>query len=341
MIDAIACESHFLDHLAPVWLALPPEVRGRFIVDAKLLDRAAMRGIEAEPLDADLIRRTPQKPPRFDGTPALVASIGDTKVGRRLGYGPFVRLEHGAGQGYIGERSGSYAGGPGNSDAALILVPNTYSADLWRNAYPGARVEIVGSPRLDGLPARDASGTPPVLALAFHWPGQGYAGTAFGDFRNVLPALADRYTVIGHQHPNWLGRKYPGPPSRYYAQLGIEYVPEFEDICRRADLYIADNTSTSFEFAATGRPVLLLNARWWSRKFGHGGRFWDWAHVGANVDRPEDLMSGVERALIDGPNEQTDRADALSLVYGVRSGGATLAADAIVDWLGSRQEVAA
>lgn len=332
-IDAIACERQFLDHAAPVWLVLPESVRGTFHVAEGLQERARGLGIEPTVIDATALRRTPQQPARDHGRLCLVASIGDTKIGRRLGYGPFVRLEHGAGQGYRDDRSGSYAGSRGNEDAALVLVPNEYAATLWRRTYPGARVEVVGSPVLDRLPRREP-GSGPVIAMSWHWPGPGYAGTAWGEYRGVLPDLMARYQVIGHQHPNWLQRSFAGPPSAWYAKLGIPFVEEFDDVCRQADVYVADNTSTLWEFASTGRPVVVVNSRAWSRQVQHGLRFWDAANVGVNVDKPADLVAAVERALEDPPEVQAAREAALDIVYAYRSGAAQRAAAAISAWLG-------
>ncbi len=349
-MDAIACESHFLDHLAPIWLSLPD--RGRFLVDAPLIERAGAKGIDAEVIDAQAIREAfRQQPPRFDGPPALVASIGDVKVARRLGYGPFVFLEHGAGQWYGGKPSdrnhASYSGGADHDDVGLFLVPNVTVAQRWSASYPKARVEIVGCPKIDSLPRK--IGGPPVVALSFHWPapaliGWGLAGTAWPEYRDILPRLAERFTVIGHQHPNWLQRGYGKPPSQTYERLGIPFVPDFEDVCRQADLYVCDNSSTIWEFAATGRPVVLLNSTGWVKsrdRVRYGLRFWDAADVGLQVDRPDDLLSVVERALADPSEIQLAREAAVNRVYGLRTNGAATAATAITDWLASREEAAA
>lgn len=338
-IDAISLESQFLDHLAPVWAALPHSARGRFLVSPDLVERARAKGIDAvaqpRPEHAVLF-----PPPRHDGPPMLVASYGDIKEARRLGYGPFAFMEHGAGQTY-GNPNGSYAGGPDRDDNELILVPSETCAAVWRAAYPGARVEVVGCPKLDSLPQREGGG-PPVVALSFHWPAplsiSGYAGTALGDYLPVLPDIAHRFHTIGHAHPKG---DWPARMQRQYARAGIPYVADFEDVCRQADVYVCDNSSTIFEFAATGRPVVLLNARNWHRKGSVGLRFWDAAHVGINVDRPADLIAAIEEALEDAPARQTAREDALGLVYGVRSGGAQLAAAAVLSWLAGKERVAA
>lgn len=341
MIDAIALESQFLDHVSPVWLALPEAVRGRFLVHPQLMDRARREGIDAVAQDPPAY--VPAYPnPRFDGPPCLVASYGDIKQARRLGYGPFVFMEHGAGQSY-GEGmngSGSYAGGPDRADNELILVPSETCAEIWRKAYPAAQVTVVGCPKLDTLPAREPG--PLTICTSFHWPAplsvSGYAGTALGDYLPVLPELAKRFTVIGHCHPKG---DWPQRMARQYSRAGIPFVAEFEDVCRQADVYVADNTSTIWEFASTGRPVVLLNARQWHRKGSIGLRFWDAAHVGVNVFRPEDLIPAIEEAVADSPERQAAREDALGLVYGVRRGGAEVAAAAIVGWLAARQERAA
>jgi UDP-N-acetylglucosamine:LPS N-acetylglucosamine transferase len=182
------------------------------------------------------------------------------------------------------------------------------------------------------------------VAVSFHWPAplsiSGYAGTALGDFLPALPLLTRRFDVIGHAHPNWQ-RRGDGAAAKL-AKADIPFVRDFDDVCRQADVYVCDNSSTIYEFAATGRPVVVLNARQWSRKGPQLGlRFWAASHVGINVDRHEDLVPAVTRALEYRAEDIAAREDALEMVYTYRYGAAERAAAAIVDWLGSRQEVAA
>jgi CDP-glycerol glycerophosphotransferase (TagB/SpsB family) len=129
--------------------------------------------------------------------------------------------------------------------------------------------------------------------------------------------------------------------KRTYARAGIPFVADFEDVCRVADVYVCDNSSTLFEFAATGRPVVVMNARQWSRKLSHGLRFWEASHVGINVDRSIDLIPAIHEAVADAPERQKDREDALQIVYGLRTNGAAAAATAILDWLAGQQSIAA
>lgn len=339
-LDALAFETHFLDHIAPVWTALPAELRGALMVAPELEDRADALGLVADVLDPGPIRATSRypRPDPGPGPMALVASYGDIKVGRRLGYRRFVFLEHGAGQSYGGDRRnrrhGSYAGGEDREDVPVFLVPNDHSAGRWSAAYPEATVEVVGSPRLDDLPrkARDAE---PVVAISFHWDCSLCPETrsAFGHFGAALPELARRFRMIGHAHPraaDWLAKRY--------RRAGIEFVPSFEEVCRRADVYACDNSSTLFEFAATGRPVVTMNAPGYRRNVSHGLRFWEAATVGVVVDEPASLGDAIAQALEERPEDVEAREAALRIVYPVRTGGAARAAGAIERWMANDGE---
>ena len=339
-IDLLAYESHFLSHLAPLWQALPASVRGRALVDPDLLHHARALGVNA--VAAAAPRPKPYYPaPVFDGELALVASYGDIKKGRRMGYGPFVFLEHGIGQSYAGDRTsvnhGSYSGGDDRDDVGLFLVPGENPAGRWRTRYPKADVAVVGSPRLDSLPRKSDGGESPVVAVSFHFPCSVVPETrpTDGHFWPGVKALAERYKVIGHAHPRYYGM------DRQYRREGIEFVADFADVCRRADVYVCDNSSTIYEFASTGRPVVVLNGPGYRKHIDHGLRFWEAANVGVNVDSPRDLVAAVDEALADPPARKRAREKALGLVYAHRTGAAQRAADAVSAWVGSRQAVAA
>jgi hypothetical protein len=336
-MDALAFEPQFLDHVAPVWRALGQP--GQLRVDTSLVARADRLGLSASPVDAGALRRLspPPSAQAGDGPIAFAVSIGDIKVGRRLGYRRFVFMEHGAGQAYVGDQHGrghpSYAGGGDRQDVELFLVPNEYSAVLWREAYPDAAVAVVGCPKLDELPAREPG--PETIAVSFHWPGfvAPEGDTALGTYAMSLKALARRFTVIGHAHPKG---DWPERMERIYRRAGIEFVRDFDEVCRRADVYVCDNSSTIFEFAATGRPVVVLNAPHYRRNVHHGLRFWEAADVGVQVDRAEELEAAIVTALADPPERQAAREAALGIVYAHRHGGADRAARAIEEHLRCR-----
>ena len=314
-IDVYAGEEHFADHLLPVYQAL--DNPGDFIIEPTVTDNGGNRWNGTF---------YPEDPSR----PVLVASFGDQKRMRKAGRTRIARIEHGAGQSY-GTGHGSYAGGRDCGDVSLFLMPNEYSARLWREAYPDARVEIVGCPKLDTLPRKDPS-EPLTVAISFHWDCHLLPETvsAFGHFRSVLPKLRDSVNLIGHGHP----RGWVGPPSleKRYRRDDITAERSFDEVCRKADLYITDNSSSLYEFAATGRPVVVLNAPSYRRDFHPGLRFWDAANVGVQVDRPQNLLDAVSLALQDGPQQRVAREDALGMVYAYRSGAAQRAARVLEDW---------
>lgn len=258
-----------------------------------------------------------------DDDVVLVAGHGDLVDAARRGGRRIVLAQHGAGQSYS-SRHPHYPGGAGNDAASLFLAPNDHSADRWRQAYPGTPVAVVGSPILDTLPAR-VPGPGPVVAFAFHWDLHLVPETlsALPWYLDELPAVAASFSTIGTGHP----RRHD--LEHVYRRAGIEYVPDFAEVCRRADVLVFDNTSAGFEFASTGRPVVVLDAPWYRPDARHGLRFYDAAHVGQRVGSPSDLLPAIGRALERRPGDEDAREDALSMVYAYRSGAARRAADAI------------
>jgi len=333
-IDAIASQSHFVDHMLPVWLALPDELRGTFYLSIDGRD--------------DVPNASRARPPS-GSVPTLVASSGDLHTSARKLGRPSAIMEHGCGQsfGAIGDEStnarrsrthSSYAGGM-NRPAGLFLHPGPHPAARDRATYPAARVEIVGCAKLDSLPRKPERSADPVVAVAFHWPAPICPETkpAATDFKAGLRDLVKRYRVIGHGHPRFLLNPYRqgqlGALARWYEAMGIEVEPSFEGVCRRADVYLNDCSSTLFEFASTGRPVVVLNSPQYRRNVSHGLRFWEAATVGVQVTPRDCLADAVARALADPPEQQEAREAALDLVYAYRSGGGERAAAALVDWV--------
>jgi hypothetical protein len=314
VIDALASAPHYVDHVSAVFGALDESVRGDLLTPKP--DRGRLRAY------------APNDPTR----PVLVASFGDLKRAVRLGRTRIAMMEHGSGQSYGGRRPGdhgSYAGGRGRGPSSLFLHPGDHPAERDRRAYPRTRVEVVGSPFLDTLPQR--VGEPGrVVAFSFHFNGA-VAPETKNAWAWAWPSIAALrgYERLGHAHP----RLYPTVAARYQAS-GIEPVADFHDVCRRADVYVCDNSSTLFAFAATGRPVVVLNPPWYDRRVDHGLRFWDAASVGVQCDHPERLGECIDEALRDAPARQRDREAALDLVYAFRSGAAKRAASVLEDWHG-------
>lgn len=325
-VDFYASERHLFDHLLPIWQALPDGARHKFLAGAGIAGYARTRGV-----DVDIAQ-----PGSDRARLVVVASYGDEQ---RSGRDRVVLLEHGAGQDYriagtLGHRA-EHAGGPGRERVRLFLCPNQLVADRNRAVYPAADVAVVGCPKLDPWhllpPTRwtPESGRPPVVAISFHWPCTVVpeCGNAWDHYRPALHRLARAFPgALGHAHPRFFPTAAP-----IFERAGLEPVADFADVLDRADVYACDNSSTIFEFASTGRPVVVLNAPWYRRDVNHGLRFWDAADVGINVDEPGDLLDAVAAALADPPDVAARRHLRVGSVYAHRDGSAARrAAEAIM-----------
>jgi hypothetical protein len=320
VIDFLAKETHFVDHLAPVWFAMEGSRGTFFCLGNETYDHAVSLGIEAT------------KGITVGGQ-TVVASIGDLKSARAVERRVAI-MEHGCGLSYGGDRTAglnnSYAGGIGRL-AEVFLHPGEHPAARDRARYPEARVEVVGSPRLDSLPHRDHERWPsekPVIAVSFHWDCiiAPETRSAFIPFRPYIQSLTKDFTVLGHGHPRIFDRLAP-----WYKRYGIEPVRDFLDVCRRADVYAVDNSSTLYEFASTGRPVVVLNSPAYRKDVNHGLRFWEAATVGPQVDDPRKFLDAAREALAQGASDPLREA-ALSKVYAYRSGAAKRAAEVLATW---------
>jgi hypothetical protein len=297
VIDLIATQSQYRAHLDPLWAALPE--RGEVVARAR--DRTS--------------------------TAALVAGFQDMVRARRWGYSHIAYLEHGIGQSY-GNGHPAYPGGREREAVGLFLSPNETAAAADRAAYPRARVAVIGAPRLDTLPRRVPDGLT-TIAVSFHWSGGAVPElrSALDHYRSALYGLGLRWHVIGHSHPRV-------DLSELYRSLGWEYVRDFDEVCRRADVYVCDNSSTLYEFASTGRPVVVLNAPWFRRDVSLGLRFWEAAGVGVTVDEPRYLEPCIFGALADPLGVfAASREAALAIAYGLRTNAAAAGATAVLDWL--------
>lgn len=300
----MASAEHYRAHLLPIYEALPPEQRG-----------AVLRSVP-------LRRRGPQP----ERNAVLVGSWTDLRAVGEAGYERIVYAEHGIGQTYQTGHP-AYPGGRHRDRVGLFLSPNATAARYDAEAYPAATVRVVGDPALDALPRGPGAGP---IAVSFHWDCM-VAPETRSTFRYWITAvrdLAQEQDVIGHGHPRAIN-----PLKGMYRAAGVRWVENWHAVCEQAALYICDNSSTLYEFAATGRPVVVLNGPNYRRGFRPGLRFWDAANVGFQVDRPVALAETVLRAVEDPPDVRQRREAAVDIAYGYRSGAAQRAADTIMEWL--------
>jgi hypothetical protein len=97
--------------------------------------------------------------------------------------------------------------------------------------------------------------------------------------------------------------------------LGMEITNDFEEVMRRADVYLNDCSSTLYEFLVTGKPVIILNAPWFYPKTQWGLRFWDYADVGQQVEIDVDLIPAINDALANPDRYRPFRSRAVSDLF--------------------------
>ncbi len=308
-MDALASTHWYLDHMAPIIRAM-----GRDFSTLYVSSEGAQRRAEALGLDYEVWAGQP-------GGLTLCASYGDLKAlyaaGRRT-----ILTEHGAGQTYISDHP-SYAGGnaPARDACELFLVPGPTPAAKLRAAHPRVPVVEIGCPKLDEpiLRPRRTPSNPPTVVVSCHWDCQVLPETrsAWREFANAIQRMSryPRVRVVGHGHPQAM--KWLRP---WYRRLGIPVVDDFDEVLQIADCYVVDNSSTLFEAAACSIPVVVLNSRHYRRNVNHGLRFWEAATIGPQVDRPDQLLPAVMRALELRPADVAERERCIGLAYTHRDG---------------------
>src|SRR4051812_21841198 len=123
IVDIVASEPHYLDHLLPIWEALPAENRGSLYVQ--------------ETGHAVDVQESGQP-----GNVVVVSSYTDMLRVRGQGR-PIVYTEHGIGISY--PRGGdSYAGGRHRQDVKLFLCPNDEVRRLNQQMHPEIPAVVVG-----------------------------------------------------------------------------------------------------------------------------------------------------------------------------------------------------
>jgi hypothetical protein len=302
-VDFLAGERHFVDHLLPVYHALPAEARGEFIVGSVPVNRDRL---------------------------TVVCAYGDYKKTE----GPVVYMEHGVGFSF-GNGHTSYAGSPHRERVVLFLEVNGQTHALNTATFPNVKSVLVGSPKLDAWLARGPKPIEgrPSVAFSFHWDCRVVPETrsAFPVYKDELSKLLRfpgklQWDALGHGHP----RLWPSI-ERYWRQLHVPRVKEFNDVITLADVYVADATSTLYEFAALDRPVVVLNAPFYRKNVNHGLRFWD--HIpGIQVNHPADLHDAI-RDCIRVDSFAGQRRKAVSHAYAHLGDSADRAAKAILEIL--------
>lgn len=319
MIDYLATLPHYAEHLAPI--------------------RAETGG---DTFDGDTSRLAD------NGEPVVIAGWHDLTVvpaSRRV-----ALVDHGAGQTYIGQDHGAYAGGKDRERIGLYLTPSERVSRLNRDRYPDARVETVGAPRLDRWYGVERPANPvPVVAFVWHWSPNGVPEqrSAWRFYREVIGRLVSRRSdlrFVGHGHP-----RSRDTLDEWYGEIGVETVGSLDAVLAVADLVVFDNTSAGYEAAAVGIPVLALDSPEYRPEVDHGLRFWDLVpglRLMARMDgRPNDgivharwgpdaIGDAIDEAIDDRPELAERRRETLGEVYWRLDGhAAARSAEILADWV--------
>lgn len=289
--------------MRPIWEALPGAAKGVWLTDFE-----------------------PGILTRLEG-PVLVASVGDARKAKLCGR-EVIYMEHGCGISYHGDdhaaQASSYAGGPGKEHAVLILTPGPYATAKQREAYPDIPVREIGCPKLDSYLFLDHNdhNDHKTVAVSFHWDCNvcPETRTAFYEYQSAVRRLKPEINakILMHAHP-----RFQHVVSEFASEISLQFVSDFACVLERADLYVCDNSSTIYEFAAIDKPVVLLNASHYRRDIEHGLRFWEQTEVGVNCNTPEDLTASIEEALEDEEQRKRRRRKAVEAVYSHLDGRST------------------
>lgn len=334
-IDFIAERIHFFDHAYPIWRKLPAENRGTFYIPGDLLELLwKERGFEGIrlPMNGQYMNLP------SNGNAVLCASYGSLRMvcemERTFRHFPprkKILMEHGVGFSFSNTNP-SYAGGTGErKNVDLFLAPNHYVEQKNLETYKTIPNVIIGCPKMDKWKDfQFEKHDEPVIAISFHWDAQVSPETtsAWLFFKDALPKIAKRWKVIGHAHPRWAALL-----EAEYRKMGIEFVKDFDEVLRRADVYVNDSSSTLYEFAATDRPVVVLDSPKYRRGVNHGLRFWEHADVGVRIRDRDLLEQAIEEALHDSPAQKEKRLKAKEEVFPVWGNSSELAVKEILDFL--------
>lgn len=321
-VDFLANRMNYVDHLLPIYNAMPEENRGYFVVEEEggrdLLSYCISRGVR--PVGCGQYRLRRRNVPGYLVVGGLVNVVTWPK--KRL-----VLINHGCG-GSWNVNHQSYAGGVAEREKfTLILEPGDIPAERDKRSCPRVKVAVVGCPKMDRwYPVqRKERSSPPVVAVGFHQDTKvcPESRTALPHYMSAFPRLAEwqrsgEVKVIGTGHPEYWKVLLP-----IWKRYGFEPVLDFDEVMERADVYVRDQYSTIYEFASLDRPVVLLNAPWYRRDVEHGMRFWELSNVGINVNEPEELIPAVRLALTDPPEVQRARHGAVGKVYRYMDGRST------------------
>ena len=313
-LDFYASEVHYFDHIIPIWNMLDDKYKGVFNVSLDVFEKRKLKHSEFK-LDKPTDNIT------------LVASYKDYCETK----GKVILIEHGIGHNY-GNQHSSYVGGRHKERVVLFLNQHALSQNTNLLAYPYVANEIIGTPKTDTIHTVDFNyfADKPIVCISFHWDCFVCNNTrsAYYYYKDILSELSQskEFTLIAHGHPrqNWTELEL----------LGIKFYSDLNDILPIADVYVNDNSSSMYEFALTGKPVIVLNCPLYDRNRDTGIRFWRYI-IGKQVDSPNELKATI-LSVLKHDNWIAKRKEILSTLYPYRYKSTQRAVNVIQEFLDER-----
>ena len=336
LIGCLATEGYYVDHMASIWLALPKNRRGPFLVSQKAKPTAVARGI---PFNAIKVfrhignkRATAHEVKKVMGrhpseVALLTASWGNWRIVDKIsGIAGNPYIPHGQGGPGPAASNGNWTSVAERLD--LMLVPSRYGA----TELDGVNTVIInGQPKLDRwFGFKPPHSEVPIVAISFRWRDTHSAVDHYTPWLAGVKRQADASGVhlLGHGHPLKFDTKF----KQLWADHGIESTPSFEEVLKRAHVYAADCSSSSFEFVGLDRPVVFLSSpHYESMHF--APRFTLGPKAGIINEHPQHLIADVLRAYLDPPVLARMRRDVAAIMFEDFKGEASLnAANALLDF---------
>jgi hypothetical protein len=290
-IQFFASHQHYYDHMLPVYNGLHHKQRGKLIVHERVKSHKGKSYHSSLAMSNALDK----------SLPVMVAGHSDMIVVNKF-CDRVVYMEHGIGLNYTKPNSG-LCDSSNREGVVLILSPNEKSYCLSKAANPEVKNYIIGMPLMDNLFTLDKPEYPNRICFSFH-----FDTAVFHFMRSSVTYYRDEivnlyrngYDVVIHAHPRAQKNIFA-----WFVQNGIppeRMIRDFRRAVEESYLYVCDNSSTIFMFAAVPyRRVVLLNRPSWIESFQRRDkinfRFWQYSGIGKNIFTSKDLRQAIDAEL--------------------------------------------
>lgn len=315
IINFYCSDAHYFDHIAPIWKRIPSEYKGTFFIEPQSFNKSKEYEIEVS-----------IEKPKNGFT--LIAGYKDYCV---LKNNKIIYMEHGIGHTY-GFQHPAYAGEKGKDKVVLFLNQHFLTHQKNIKTYPKISNFIIGTPKMDQYPIVSSIKEKPLVCISFHWNDNKNIPemkNSFNYYKKIIPILKDReeFDLVFHGHP-----KDEKVWEDYCKKNNIKKIKYLDEVLKEADIYICDNSSSMYEFAALNKPVIVLNNPEYRKSVAGHIRFWEYI-PGLEVNEPEELLPSIIRTIKNPKEFEKNRLDIINHLYPYRGYSSQRAAEVIVNFL--------